>query len=175
MHPRVWRWRGHRCWLRRNRYRIECRWNLRPFTQLLAPAEQLAGVNPRCTGDLGGDCARLHRRCNNPFVPSLPATIAGDAARRPSTGAYSARAANGLHPRRGLVGTQPFAIGIRIVKKGRHDAPVATAIISAKRFRLQRSRFKSTPPVRPLRRSQVRAKGSTLRHAPAHSCIQHTV
>ena len=33
----------------------------------------------------------------------------------------------------------------------------------------------STPPVRPLRRSQVRAKGSTLRHAPARSCIQYTV
>jgi len=47
-------------------------------TQLLAPAEQLAGVNPSCTGDLGGDCARLHRRCNNPFLlcprPS-PATL----------------------------------------------------------------------------------------------------
>ena len=33
----------------------------------------------------------------------------------------------------------------------------------------------STPPVRPLRRSQVRPKGSRLEHAPAHPCIQYTV
>src|SRR6266498_403032 len=43
----LWRWWGHRPWLRRNRYRIECRWNLRPLTELLAPAEQLAGVDRR--------------------------------------------------------------------------------------------------------------------------------
>ena len=33
----------------------------------------------------------------------------------------------------------------------------------------------STPPVRSLRRSQVRAKGSRLRHAPAQPCIRDTV
>jgi hypothetical protein len=54
------------------------RWSFCPFTEPLAPAEQLAGVNPSCTGNLGGARARLHRRCNNPFLlrprPS-PATL----------------------------------------------------------------------------------------------------
>ena len=67
---------GQHSWLRRDR--IERRWNLRPLTELLAPAEQLARVNPSLTGNLGGDCARLHRRCNNLFLlrprPS-PATL----------------------------------------------------------------------------------------------------
>ena len=64
--------------LRRDRHRIERRWNLRPLTKLLAPAEQLAGVNPGCTGNLGGNRAGLHRRRNNPFLlrpRPAPATL----------------------------------------------------------------------------------------------------
>src|SRR5215475_93458 len=51
-----------------------------PAHRAVAPAEQLAGVNPSYTGNLGGDCARLHRRCNNPRQLT--------SARRPSPGAY---------------------------------------------------------------------------------------
>jgi hypothetical protein len=53
-------------------------WNLRPFTELLAPAEQLAGVT-----QLHGQPRRRLRPAPSPLqqsVPSPPATIAGDAA-----------------------------------------------------------------------------------------------
>ena len=59
-----------------DRYRIERRRKLLPFTELLTPAEQLARVNPRRTGNLGGDRARRHRCCNNPLLlrPRPPPT-----------------------------------------------------------------------------------------------------
>jgi hypothetical protein len=41
---------------------------LRPFIELPAPPEQLAGVIPSRSCDFGSDRTRLHRRCNNPFL-----------------------------------------------------------------------------------------------------------
>ena len=54
--------------LRFDHYRFEHRWNLRPLTKLLAPAEQLARVNPRCASNFGSNRAGLDRRGNNPLL-----------------------------------------------------------------------------------------------------------
>ena len=45
----------------------------------------------------------------------------------------------------------------------------------SRRFRFTEEPFQSNPRVRALRRPQVRAKGSRLRHAAALPCIRHTV
>ena len=79
--------------------------NLRRTTsmRLLAPAEQLTAVNPGCTGNIGGNCARLQRRCAHgpsvayASVPSLremneaSAPARSAERRQPATSAYTER------------------------------------------------------------------------------------
>ncbi len=70
-----YRRRRRRFGCRRDCDRIKRRRNLHALTQLLAPAKQLAGMDPSCAGDLRSDRARLQRRRNDPLLlRSLPAS-----------------------------------------------------------------------------------------------------